>query len=99
MVSEKLLQQSGFTNIQDINRNVYQARGCNKCNNGYSGRTGIFELLQITPTISSMILEHTHASVIEKEAAKNNMQTLRQQALEKFLQGITSLEEINRVTM
>ena len=98
-ISEKTLQQNEFISVPNMNTKVYKAAGCSKCHNGYLGRTGIFELLQITPTISGMILDHSHASLIDKEAVKNNMQTLRQQALSKFLQGITTLEEITRVIL
>lgn len=101
LLSEKSLQQNGFINATTTIKNIvgYKANSCDQCNNGYSGRVGIFELLPITPTINSMILDSAHAQAIEKQAIKCNMQTLRQQALQKFLQGITSLEEINRVIM
>ena len=77
----------------------YRGRGCNKCNaSGYVGRIGIFELLVIDENIRKMIDKKTSADEIRKKAIQAGMRTLREDGLNKAKQGLTTLEEILRVT-
>jgi type II secretory ATPase GspE/PulE/Tfp pilus assembly ATPase PilB-like protein len=78
---------------------LYRSKGCSKCNFiGYSGRTGIFEIFTMTPNIEKIILQNTSSSEIMEAARKDGMTTMREDGILKALQGITSLEEIRRVT-
>ena len=76
---------------------IYEAGGCELCRFGYKKRVAVFEFLPITETISSMIIEHCDVSIIEKEMHKIGISNLRAAAIDKVKNGITSLDEINRV--
>ncbi len=85
--------------IQSIPKDLilYKAKGCPKCNyHGYSGVTVVAELLIITDDIRPLILRKADAASVKKEAMKNGMKTLRQDALEKVFKGITSVDEMVR---
>lgn len=73
-------------------------RGVNCTNIGYKGRTAIFEIMMMDPTIEELILAREPASVIREEARKGGMMTLREAAAKKVLNGITTIEELLRVT-
>ncbi|MDD3926763.1 MAG: ATPase, T2SS/T4P/T4SS family, partial [bacterium] len=78
---------------------LYRGRGCDECKKtGYRGRTGIFELLILEENIRSLILEHAPAGVIREAACAAGMRTLYQDGLMKVRQGVTTLEEVVRVT-
>lgn len=66
-------------------------------NSGYRGRVGVFEVMPITPTISKLILQRSPAGVIEQEAIKEGMISMKQDGYLKALEGITSIEEVLRV--
>jgi len=72
--------------------------GCGGCSNGYKGRVGIYEVMQVTPAISRIIMEGGNAIEIADAAAKEGFNNLRTSALRKVCIGVTSLEEANRVT-
>jgi type IV pilus assembly protein PilB len=83
--------------IEDIK--VYEGKGCADCNNtGYSGRTGIFEVMPVTPEIERMIISNASSAEIRKQAIAEGMLTLRVAALEKLKKGITSVGEVLAVT-
>ena len=76
---------------------VYKHKGCNHCNyTGYSGRTCVSELLIVSDEIRKLIINKSDASQIKKVAVSQGMVTLRRDALNKVLQGITSIEEVVR---
>lgn len=78
---------------------LYRPAGCIKCHNlGYSGRVGIFETLTISENIEKLILEMAGENEITKTALENGMITMTQDGILKVLEGITSMEEIWRVT-
>lgn len=78
---------------------LYHGTGCDKCKGkGYLGRTGIFELLVIDNEIRPMICDKIDSQRIKMHAISKGMRTLRQDGIEKVLQGITTLEEVLRVT-
>ncbi len=78
---------------------LYRGKGCRYCRHtGYSGRTGIFELMLVTDKMRQMILRKAGTAEIEIEARKSGMQTLRQDGIRKALRGITSLDEILTAT-
>jgi len=83
--------------IKDIK--IYQGKGCSECNNtGYSGRTGIFEVMPVSPAIERMILSKASSVEIRQQALAEGMLTLRAAALEKLKQGITTVGEVLSVT-
>ncbi len=93
------LAEIGLKPEQAARKTVYRARGCEKCwQTGYSGRTGIYELLTISEQIRSLILKQAEANVIKKVALKEGFQTLREDGAKKVLDGITTMEEVLRVT-
>lgn len=76
----------------------YQGKGCNNCANiGYKGRVAIYEVMPITSTIKKLILEKSSLEQIIKAAKEEGMRTLKENALLKLKQGITTVEEIIRV--
>jgi len=78
---------------------LYKGKGCDKCSSkGYIGRTGIFELLIIDDDIRHMITEKTDSQSIRNLAISKGMKTLRVDGTEKVLKGVTTLEEVLRVT-
>ncbi len=78
---------------------LYRGRGCDKCFNlGTTGRTGIYELLPIDAELCSMIIRRTSTQEIKEYAVGRGMRTLRDDGLEKVFAGVTTLEEVLRVT-
>lgn len=74
-------------------------KGCILCDQtGYSGRTGIFEILEVTPRLSKLISDRASSDVITMEAQKEGMQTMKLDGLDKVQAGVSTLEEIFRVT-
>ncbi|MDG0978419.1 MAG: type IV-A pilus assembly ATPase PilB, partial [Halieaceae bacterium] len=96
---EESLLELGFTKEMLKGANIKRAVGCESCNHGYKGRTGIYEVVQVTSTIARMILEGHNSMVIADEARKEGFNSLRTSALIKVAQGLISLEEANRVTV
>ena len=78
---------------------VRRGSGCQECRGtGYYGRTGVFEVMAIEEQIKHLIVEGADAPRLKREAIKAGMTTLRQSALRKLARGITSVEEVVRVT-
>ncbi|MEW6680484.1 MAG: hypothetical protein AB1297_05660 [bacterium] len=78
---------------------LYKGKGCKFCNQiGYKGRTGIYEVMVIDETIQTLIIDQEPAYKIEETARQNGMVTLRESAIKKVLSGITTVEELYRVT-
>jgi type II secretion system protein E len=78
---------------------IYEAVGCDECRgNGYKGRTGIFEILPVTDEIRPMVVAHASASSIKQAALEQGMKTLREDGWDKVLAGVTTIDEILRVT-
>ena len=76
-----------------------RGRGCEECNHsGYMGRIGIFEILNITPGVNDLVLKQSSAQEITRQAVKEGMILMKQDGFLKALAGITTLEEIMRVT-
>ena len=95
---ETLLKE-GFTQEQiDAGITIYQPKGCDKCNNGYKGRVGIYEVVKITPKISQLIMQEADSLAIAKAAEEEGFNDLRKSALLKAIEGVTSLAEVQRVT-
>ncbi|MCK4891896.1 MAG: type II/IV secretion system protein, partial [Candidatus Pacebacteria bacterium] len=75
-----------------------RGKGCEKCRNGYSGRSGVFEVLQVNDKIKKLINDSAPGEKIEEASKINGMTTMLEDGVIKFVQGITTIEEIMRVT-
>ncbi len=94
------LEDIGFSPEQAKKVKVYKPKGCNSCHGtGYKGRTALFEVLEVTEEIKELILSKAHSKDVKKTAIKQGMLTLRQSGLYKIKKGITSVEEVLRVTV
>ncbi|MFA4015272.1 MAG: hypothetical protein RUDDFDWM_000352 [Candidatus Fervidibacterota bacterium] len=93
----EMLVMEGFDEAKDCK--FYYGAGCKECRyTGYFGRTGIFELLIMDETIREMVMRKAPANEIRQVAIEKGMHTLRQDGLRKVILGITTLEEVERVT-
>ena len=80
-------------------KSFYRGKGCRRCNNtGYLGRMGTLETFMVDDTIRDMIIQRKSVDEIKRYAVSKGMKTLRENALKKFAQGLTSLEEVLRIT-
>ncbi|MBI2447435.1 MAG: Flp pilus assembly complex ATPase component TadA [Candidatus Omnitrophica bacterium] len=78
---------------------LYRGKGCPEClNTGYAGRVGLIEVLVLTPEIKDLIMQKAPEARIKEAARKNGMATLRENGIQKALAGITTIDEILRVT-
>ena len=93
------LKSIGISPDQFKDHRVYKAAGCENCfNTGYRGRAGIFEIMVLTERLKSLILKTFDSNRIKNEAVQQKMRTLRQDGMQKVLQGVTTIEEVLRVT-
>jgi type II secretory ATPase GspE/PulE/Tfp pilus assembly ATPase PilB-like protein len=98
-VSRALLEESGLDAALEHTRVFYEGVGCIECNGtGFKGRQAICELLDLTDRIREMILEKRPTSEIKKAAREDGMRFLRESAVERVFEGLTTLREINKVT-
>lgn len=98
---EHALISEGFTaeEIADPNFQIYEPVGCDECTEGYKGRVGIYQVMPMSDEIQEIVLAGGNAMAIEEAAKRAGIRDLRQSALWKVKQGVTSLAEINRVTI
>ena len=99
-IPDSSLLEMGFTaeDLKDPDFHVYQPVGCAECREGYKGRVGIYEVMKVTPEISKIIMEDGNAIEIAAASARLGFNNLRRSGLIKVMQGVTSLQEVNRVT-
>jgi len=100
-VPREALLKEGFTDEMLANRDfqLYGPRGCQNCTDGYKGRLGIYQVMPVTEDIGRIIMAGGNAIDIADQARKNGVWDLRRAGLNKAAQGLTSLEEINSVTI
>ena len=97
--AEEKLELYDLKDWSGAGKSLKRGKGCAACEfTGYSGRTGIFEILEITPRISQAITQKASSDVLALEAKKEGMRTMKEDGLTKVLDGITTIEEIFRVT-
>lgn len=94
---EALLEE-GFTEQEIGTFKVYGPVGCENCKGGYKGRVGIYEVVKNTPSLQRIIMEDGNSIDIAAQMRKDGFNDLRRSGLIKVIQGVTSLEEVNRVT-
>ncbi|TWI54349.1 type IV pilus assembly protein PilB [Pseudomonas duriflava] len=97
-VPRETLLSEGFPADQIGKFTLYSPIGCDDCNKGYRGRIGIYEVVKITPALQNLIMEEGNSIAIARKAREEGFNDLRTSGLLKAMQGVTSLEEINRVT-
>jgi len=101
-VPREALEKEGFTKKElDDGVTIFgpKDKGCKQCNNGYKGRLGIFQVMEVSDVMGRIIMEGGNAMQIAEQAAKEGVIDLRQAGLNKVKEGVTSLEEVNRVTI
>jgi type IV pilus assembly protein PilB len=96
-VPASVLEKIGIKPVKGAK--FYHGKGCAKCNHtGYRGRIGTLEVLTVDDKIKEMIIKGASSSQIKEYARSRGMKTLRENGLEKFIQGKTTLEEVLRMT-
>ncbi|WP_223787847.1 type IV-A pilus assembly ATPase PilB [Marinicella meishanensis] len=98
-LTQEALLQAGFTEEDLADATIFDPVGCTKCNEGYKGRVGIYEVMPITDNIKKIILSGGNSLDIAEAADKDGIANLRKSALLKVKNGITGLVEANRVTV
>ncbi|MGB6926505.1 MULTISPECIES: type IV-A pilus assembly ATPase PilB [Psychrobacter] len=99
-IPRQSLLEIGFTDtdLDNTDNVIYEPVGCNECREGYKGRVGIYEVMKVSPDISRIIMEDGNAIDIKDAAIKNGFRDLRRSGILKVLQGVTSIQEMMRVT-
>ncbi|WP_201576319.1 type IV-A pilus assembly ATPase PilB [Psychrobacter sp. H8-1] len=99
-IPRQSLLELGFTDadLDDPDNVIYEPVGCSECREGYKGRVGIYEVMKVSPDISRIIMEDGNAIDIKDAALKNGFRDLRRSGILKVLQGVTSIQEMMRVT-
>ncbi|UNK43083.1 type IV-A pilus assembly ATPase PilB [Luteimonas sp. S4-F44] len=99
VLPDHALLTEGFTEEQvRAGVEIYEPVGCDECTNGYRGRVGVYQVMPMSEQIQTIVLQGGNAMQIAEAAQRAGVKDLRQSALEKARQGLTSLAEINRVT-
>lgn len=98
-VPKQSLLEMGFTE-EDLATGftIYEPVGCDQCREGYKGRLGVYEVMKVTPAIARIIMEEGNSIMIADQAKAEGFPDLRRSGLVKVMSGLTSLQEINRVT-
>jgi type IV pilus assembly protein PilB len=99
-IPREALEKEGFE-AEDLDEglNIFGPKGCKSCNDGYKGRVGIFQVMEVSEAMGRIIMEGGNAMQIADQAAVEGVYDLRRAGLNKVKEGVTSLVEINRVTI
>ncbi len=96
---EEALREMGMSREEVCGITFLRGRGCEECRNtGYKGRSGIYEILVLTPEIKELVFARAPSSAIKQKAIGSGMKTLRKDGWEKVSKGLTTIEEVLRVT-
>ncbi|MDJ0910058.1 MAG: type IV-A pilus assembly ATPase PilB [Woeseiaceae bacterium] len=99
-VPREALEKEGFTAEEiDGGLTIFGPKGCKQCNEGYKGRVGIFQVMEVSEDMGRIIMEGGNAMQIADQASSEGVIDLRRAGLNKVKEGVTSLEEVNRVTI
>jgi type IV pilus assembly protein PilB len=98
-IPDEALRKEGFEEADIPNLKIYGAKGCGNCADGYKGRVGIYQVMPVTESIGRIIMAGGNAIDIADQAKKEGVWDLRRAGLEKVKAGLTSLNEINSVTV
>ncbi|MGP9766336.1 type IV-A pilus assembly ATPase PilB [Halomonas sp. AOP13-D3-9] len=97
-IPHEALRKEGFSSEELHQATIYKPVGCKRCTHGYKGRIGIYEVVPITEAMRQLIMRDANALDIDQQARKEGYPSLHRSGLLKVMQGITSLEEVNRVS-
>jgi len=97
-IPKPALLKAGFKESELDGLKIHGPAGCEHCNEGYKGRVGIYQVMPISEAIGEIIMRGGNALDIEIQAQKDGVPNLRQSGLKKLRDGVTSMEEIERVT-
>ena len=97
-IPEKLLIEAGFPEEEVKDIVLFKPVGCERCKNGYKGRTGIYEVVKVTDSISRIVMNEGNSIEIADMCRKEGFNDLRASALKKARNGLIGLEEVYRVT-
>lgn len=98
MASMGFSAENGFSEEDLENATIYRPTGCSQCTLGYKGRVGIYEVMPISDEMSRLIMREGTAIELADQARKEGLSDLRRSGLRKVMAGMTSLEEVNRIT-
>jgi type IV pilus assembly protein PilB len=99
-IPNEALLREGFTEEEiEEGLKIYGPVGCNQCTDGYKGRVGVYQVMKVTDTIGRIIMDGGNSMQIAHQAETEGVWDLRRAGLQKVKDGITSLEEVNRVTV
>ena len=102
---KKVLNDIEYESLKEVirpellgnHREFFEGKGCNICEDGYEGRVGIYEVLEMTETLRELIMKRANSSVIAETAIKEGMTTMMEDGFKKALAGITTIEEVLRI--
>jgi len=102
---EKKLNDAEFNSLKEVirpelfknSRNFFEGKGCAVCEDGYEGRVGIYEVLEVADIIRELIMKRANSNIIQEEAVKEGMTTMLEDGFNKALKGITTIEEVLRI--
>jgi type IV pilus assembly protein PilB len=98
-IPPEALRKEGFQEADIAGLKIYAAKGCQNCTDGYKGRLGIYQVMPVTEAIGRLIMGGGNAIDIADQAAKEGVWDLRRAGLEKVKAGLTSLDEVNTITI
>ena len=99
-LSPSILKHMGFSNKESETLHTYHGKGCEECNKiGYKGRIALFECLKLNTHIKSLVLENKSEKDIIKQAEKDGFKSLHDSCIEKIQQGLTTIEEFQRIKL
>ena len=96
---DEVLLSNGFKETDLGTIQMFRPMGCDKCNDGYKGRVGIYQVMPLSEKMRTLILEGGNTLELAEQAKTDGINDLRESGLDKIRQGITSLDEINRITI
>ena len=102
---KKVLSDAEFKSLSEVlkhemlknNRDFFEGKGCVECEDGYEGRVGIYEVLEVTEPIRELIMKRANSGVIREAAIKEGMTAMLEDGFKKALVGITTIEEVLRI--
>ncbi len=97
-IPREALLAEGFREDELDGLTIHRPEGCDQCDNGYKGRVGIYQVMPVSEEMQRIIMENGNSMQIAEQAAREGINDLRRSGLIKVKNGLTSLEEVNRVT-
>jgi type IV pilus assembly protein PilB len=97
-IPHEALLRSGFREDQLEGLTIFAPVGCDSCTGGYKGRTGIYQVMPVSEEMGHLIMEGCNSMQLEEQARREGIADLREAGLRKVAAGVTSLEEVDRVT-